>query len=141
MMLIYTWKVRILGKKKVVNEIEALFHREGVPVLSFHAIMDKVDEKRSTLLGVLSSHPRLFQKVKTNEWRLIPDETANLEQICEEYGVDRERLESVMDDSGSLRYSWISVQKKEQGFSTREIHYLIHTMRKHGALTLPEISQ
>ena len=84
-------KVSILGKKKVVNEIEALFHREGVPVLSFHAIMDKVDEKRSTLLGVLSSHPRLFQKVKTNEWRLIPDETANLEQICKEYGVDRER--------------------------------------------------
>lgn len=127
-----------MGKKKVVNEIENLFHQSGQQTLSFQSIQDNVDEKRSTLLGVLSSHPRLFQKVRKNEWRLIPDDITDIESICDEYGVDKEKLESVMDESGSLRYSWICVQKMPTGFSTREIHYLIHTMRKHGQLSLPD---
>jgi hypothetical protein len=135
------WRTPTMGKKKVVLEIENLFHSEGQSVLSFHAIQDKVDEKRSTLLGVLSSHPRLFEKIRTNEWRLIPDDTTDLDSVCQQYGIDREKLDSVIDDSGSLRYSWIRVQRSEEGFSTREVHYLIHTMRKHGKLALPEPTQ
>ncbi len=130
-----------MGKKKVVNEIENLFQKTGKKTLSFHHIMDNVDEKRSTLLGVLSSHPRVFKKVRTNEWSLIPDEVSDIDTICEEYEVDREKLESVMDDQGCLQYSWIRVQRTEEGFSTREIHYLIHTMRKHGRLPTPNLSQ
>ena len=63
------------------------------------------------------------------------------ETICAEYGIDREKMESVMDDSGSLRYHWIRVQKEGDGFSRREIHYMIHTMRKDGKLTLPNSTQ
>jgi len=131
-----------VGKKKVVNEIESLFRTLEKNVLSFHTIMANVDEKRSTLLGVLSSHPRLFMKVRKNEWRLIPDETTDLASICAEYGVDRDELAMmVMEESGSLNYSWIKVDRKEEGFSTREVHYLIHTMRKQGVLTPPEPAQ
>ena len=131
----------IMGKKKVVNEIERLYQRSCTSVLSFQHIMDNVDEKRSTLLGVLSSHPRLFMKLKKNVWKLIPAGVADLETICAEYGIDREKMESVMDDSGSLRYHWIRVQKEGDGFSRREIHYMIHTMRKDGKLSLPNSTQ
>ncbi len=125
-----------MGKKKVVLEIENLFNRTEVNTLHFQQILDSVDEKRSTILGVLSSHPRIFQKVKKNQWELIPDEVSDLDAICGVYGINREDFESLLDDSDSLQYSWIRVEKQGGGFSRREVHYLIHTMRKEGRLEL-----
>jgi hypothetical protein len=125
-----------MGKKKVVLEIESLFERTEVNTLSFQQILDSIDERRSTLLGVLSSHPRIFHKVKKNQWELIPDEVSDLDAICSEYGINRDDFESLLDDSESLQYSWIRVEKQGGGFSRREVHYLIHTMRKEGRLEL-----
>jgi hypothetical protein len=127
-----------MGKKKVVLEIENLFRKTEVNTLSFQKILDSIDERRSTILGVLSSHPRIFHKVKKNQWELIPDEVSDLDAICIEYEINREDFDSLLDDSDSLRYSWIRIKKQGGGFSRREVHYLIHTMRKEGRLKLPD---
>tara|TARA_Y100001963_G_scaffold67792_1_gene94458 strand:- start:51 stop:431 length:381 start_codon:yes stop_codon:yes gene_type:complete len=123
-----------MGKKKVVSEIEDLFRKTGENELHFQNIVANIDEKRSTLLGLLSSHPRIFNKVRKNVWSLIPDGLTTIEKICEEYEVDREVIQDCIDDNGSISYAWIRVEKQEGGFSKREVHYLLHTMRKHGAI-------
>ena len=104
--------------------------------------MDGIDEKRSTLLGVLSSHPRIFNKIRKNEWELIPDEVTGLDNLCKQYGVPRENFEEIIDDNGTMTYSWIRVKKQKEGFSRREVHYLVSTMRKNGESTmLPDSAQ
>ena len=50
-----------MAKLKVLKEIEALFHRTGEEILSFDTIMSNIDERRSTLLGVLSSNKKVLQ--------------------------------------------------------------------------------
>jgi len=117
-----------------VSEIEQLFQENEGQVLLFDEILANIDEKRSTIIGILSSNPRIFHRVSKTKWKLIPDEQADLETLCSEFGVDRTKIDSFIDDSGELRYSWVRVQRAEDGFSKREVHYLFHTMRKCGAL-------
>ena len=121
-----------MAKLKVLKEIEALFTRTGENILSFETIMANIDERRSTLLGVLSSNKKVFNKVATNRWEFIPDTKGSLEEMCRDYGFNRDEISHLMTEDGGLQYSWVRVRPAQDLISRREFHYLIHTMRKHG---------
>lgn len=121
-----------MAKLKVLKEIEALFHRTGEEILTFDTIMSNIDERRSTLLGVLSSNKKVFSKIATNKWQYIPDTKGSIEDMCSQYGFDRDEISHLVTEDGGLQYSWVRVRPANDLISRREFHYMLHTMRKHG---------
>jgi hypothetical protein len=123
-----------LAKLKVLRQIEKLFLRTGEDILNFDTIMANIDERRSTILGVLSSNKKVFAKIVTNEWQYIPDTRGSIEEMCTQYGFDRDEIEHLRTDDGGLQYSWVRVKPVGDTVSRREFHYLIHTMQKCGEI-------
>lgn len=121
-----------MAKLKVLKQIEKLFIRTGEDVLPFKTIMSNVDERRSTLLGVLSSNKKVFSKIAKNQWQYIPDTRGSVEEMCRQYGFDREEIAHLVTEDGGLQYSWVRVKPLGDLISRREFHYLLHTMQKHG---------
>ena len=121
-----------MAKLKVLKEIEKLFIRTGEDALSFETIMANVDERRSVLLGVLSSNKKVFSKIATNQWQYIPDTKGSVEEMCRQYGFDRDEIAHLMTEDGGLQYSWVRVKPSGDLISRREFHYLLHTMQKNG---------
>lgn len=127
-----------MAKLKVLKQIEKLFLRTGEEILDFATIMANIDERRSTLLGVLSSNKKVFCKVATNQWQYIPDTRGSLEEMCVRYGFNREEMDHLRTDDGGLQYSWIRVKPTGKLYSRREFHYLIYTMEKCGEIIRDE---
>jgi hypothetical protein len=121
-----------MAKLKVLKQIEKLFIRTGEDVLAFKTIMSNVDERRSTLLGVLSSNKKVFSKIAKNQWQYIPDTRGSVEEMCRQYGFDREEIAHLVTEDGGLQYSWVRVKPSGDLISRREFHYLLHTLQKHG---------
>lgn len=121
-----------MAKLKVLKEIEGLFHRTKEEILSFDTIMSNIDERRSTLLGVLSSNKKVFSKIAKNKWQYIPDTKGSIEDMCSQYGFDRNEISHLVTEDGGLQYSWVRVRPAGDLISRREFHYMLHTMRKNG---------
>ena len=131
-------------KSPLVTKIISLYDKLDAEELKFGTIADHVGGGPSAIAGVLSSYPGVFTKAgqirtfdyvtsnsnKSTIWKLIPEHEIDDEQIMELYGFSDEILSELCDGS-EMRYKWISAKRKENGkFSRREVHYIMHHLRK-----------
>ena len=94
-----------------------------------------LEEKKATVVGVLSSYPGVFSKSegrRQTQWRLIPDDEISLDEIMELYGFTPEIMMEIVDsDTKNIRYAcWHAPVNTHGLYERRDIHYINHMMRK-----------
>nr|BAR34893.1 hypothetical protein [uncultured Mediterranean phage uvMED] len=142
------------AKNPLVKKIVKVFAKFENQDLKFETISDHLGEPSSAIAGVLSSYPALFSKAghtrvmnhetsnsnKQTIWGIIPEEEVDEERIMDLYGLSLDDFDA--NDGQIIRYKWISAKKLPNGkFSRRDIHYMLHHMKKDQAKDkLPQLS-
>tara|TARA_B100000614_G_C14460215_1_gene458088 strand:+ start:345 stop:785 length:441 start_codon:yes stop_codon:yes gene_type:complete len=142
------------AKNPLVKKIVKIFEKFDAQDLKFETISDHLGEPSSAVAGVLSSYPAIFTKAghtrvmnhetsnsnKQTIWRLIPEEEVDEDRIMDLYGLSLDDIQ--VNDGQTIRYKWISAKRLPSGkFARRDIHYMLHHMKKDEAIAkLPQLS-